>query len=77
MPDKYDDNTKMPFGVFKGKKLANIPADYLLWLLLNERTNPPLKVYIEENIEVLRKEVINNFNTNQNGKQKFSSSTKR
>lgn len=26
----YDDNTLMPFGMHKGKKLANVPADYLL-----------------------------------------------
>lgn len=64
MPDKYDDNTIMPFGVFKGKKLANIPADYLLWLFVNKRTNPPLKIYIEQNMQILEKEITNKLNTN-------------
>lgn len=76
MPDRYDDNTIMPFGVFKGKKLANVPGYYLLWLLENKRTTPPLKVYIEENIESIEKEILNT-NTNQNEKRKFSSSNKR
>lgn len=28
---KLDDNDPMPFGEHKGKKMADIPASYLLW----------------------------------------------
>ncbi len=27
----FDDEDLMPFGKFKGKRLADVPADYLLW----------------------------------------------
>lgn len=46
----YNDNTIMPFGIYKGKKLVDIPDDYLVWLYNNNKTNPPLKKYIEENL---------------------------
>lgn len=50
-----DDNTLMPFGQHKGEKLANIPADYLIWLY-RKGTTPELVEYIEDNEEVLLKE---------------------
>lgn len=31
----YTDSTPMPFGKYDGKKLANVPASYLLWLRSN------------------------------------------
>lgn len=30
-----NDESIMPFGKHKGEKLANVPADYLLWLYDN------------------------------------------
>jgi hypothetical protein len=54
---KYTDQTKIPFGKHEGEKLANIPAEYLIWLFENNRTNPPLTVYVRENLDNLRKEV--------------------
>jgi hypothetical protein len=51
----------MPFGIHKGKKLANIPADYLMWCYRNDRMNAPLKLYIEENkgfLEMEEKEIL-------------------
>ncbi len=57
----YTDTTEMQFGIHKGKKLANIPADYLLWLYRNGKTNQPLKLYIEENkgfLEMEEKEIL-------------------
>lgn len=44
----YTDTTEMPFGIHKGKRLANIPANYMLWLYRNGKCNIPLKLYIEE-----------------------------
>ncbi len=55
----------MPFGKYKGVQMANVPADYLLWLY-SEYTDPnprfgfisqPVKLYIEDNIDLLKKEV--------------------
>ncbi len=50
-----DDNTPMPFGEHKGKKLANVPADYLIWLY-RKGTIIGLMRYIEENEDVLLQE---------------------
>ncbi len=53
----YTDETVLTFGKYKGEKLANIPAEYLLWLYDNKKVfKQPLKNYIERNMEVLKKE---------------------
>lgn len=61
----FTDETLMPFGKHQGKKLANVPASYLLWLedqikpkAPNKRTlNEKLLLeYIEDNRDVLIKE---------------------
>ena len=48
----YNDETILPSNWRKhaGKKLANVPEDYLIWCYENNRVNPPLKVYIEKYI---------------------------
>lgn len=51
------DKSKIPSGKFKGEALANVPADYLLWLLQNGKCFGELKRYIEDNEEVLLQEV--------------------
>lgn len=51
-----DDNSVMTFGVHKGKKLANVPANYLLWLNDQSWCKPEMKKYITENLDVLNKE---------------------
>jgi len=54
---KYTDKTLMPFGKYKGTALANIPASYLLWLRENANNlSEPMKAYLEDNLEALRKE---------------------
>lgn len=50
-----DDNTPMPFWEHKGEKLANVPADYLIWLY-RKGTIIGLMRYIEENEDVLLQE---------------------
>jgi uncharacterized protein (DUF3820 family) len=47
------DTTLMPFGKHKGKPLANVPPDYLLYLL-QSNVKDPLLSYIKENFEVLK-----------------------
>jgi uncharacterized protein (DUF3820 family) len=46
----------MPFGIHKDKKLANVPADYLMWLYNENKLTQPLKLYIEEHLEILKAE---------------------
>ncbi|MBN2668774.1 MAG: DUF3820 family protein [Bacteroidales bacterium] len=49
----------MPFGKYKGHKMANIPASYLIWLYdKGGLKDEAVKAYIEENREVLDKENI-------------------
>lgn len=51
-----NDNTLMPWGKYKGKKLANIPAQYFLWLLDKGIKDAGLKAYILDNLDGLRQE---------------------
>jgi hypothetical protein len=53
----YTDKTILDWGKYKGVALANIPADYLLFLyfdLEDGLKHIPLKNYIEDNIDVLK-----------------------
>lgn len=54
----YTDATPMPFGKHKGVALANVPADYLLWLHKDGCQNGALKTYIKENLDALKAEVV-------------------
>ena len=50
-----DDNSLMPFGDHAGKKLKDVPDDYLIFLYDEEsgwieREHPGLYDYIEENL---------------------------
>lgn len=51
-----NDQSIMPWGQYKGEKMANIPASYLLWLLDNNKCGGEVKKYIEENKESLVQE---------------------
>lgn len=51
------DTDLMPFGVHKGKKLIDVPASYLLWLLENNKCSGEVKKYIEDNKDVLQVEI--------------------
>jgi uncharacterized protein (DUF3820 family) len=52
-----EDTDQMPFGKHKGKALANVPGDYFLWLYKGDLSKyPKLKAYIEDNMEILKKE---------------------
>ena len=52
-----DDNSVMPIGKYRGKEMANIPPEYLLWLLENGNTYGELKQYLIENKEVFESEI--------------------
>lgn len=56
--EKFTDKTPMPFGKYKGILLANVPAEYLLWLLGQNIADGLLKNYIIEHKEQLHREII-------------------
>lgn len=56
------DHSLMPFGKHKGRKMANVPSDYLLYLYNKDLEDGDVKTYIEENIDVLKKEVKEGIN---------------
>lgn len=45
----------MPFGKYKGTPLGEVPDSYLLWLYENGIQSWPLKSYIEENLDAIKK----------------------
>ncbi len=50
------DKSPMPYGKHKGKQLANVPADYLLWLYKNNKCNAQVKAYVIDNLEVINEQ---------------------
>lgn len=52
-----DDSTLMPWGKYKGVKMGNIPAFYLLWLYDNNKCNGEVKNYIKDNLDALKQEL--------------------
>jgi len=56
----FTDNTPMPFGKHKGKAMANVPADYLVWIYENyDNMHANLKEYIRSNMDALKIEAAN------------------
>jgi uncharacterized protein (DUF3820 family) len=52
----FTDDTPMPFGKFKGKRLGDVKPDYLLWLWDNgmaEDTGKSIHAYIKQNFKRL------------------------
>lgn len=47
----------MPFGKYRGEKMANVPPEYLLWIFENNKCTPDVAKYIAENLEVLKSEI--------------------
>lgn len=53
------DSDYMPHGKYKGKvQMANLDAEYLIWLKDNDRASPRVAQYIRENEEALREEIM-------------------
>jgi uncharacterized protein (DUF3820 family) len=51
-----NDNSPMPFGKYKGQKMENVPASYLLWLYDENKCNREVRDYIKDNLDVLEDE---------------------
>ena len=54
--NKLTDNSTMWWGIHKGKKMANVPASYLLWCFDNNKCSPDVAKYVSENYEDLKQE---------------------
>lgn len=52
-----DDNSLMPFGKYKGEKMANVPPEYLLWIYENSKCTPKVAFYINRNLDVIKSEI--------------------
>ena len=54
--ETFTDRTPMPFGKFRGKAMANVPAIYLLWLYNKGCRHAGVKQYILDNLNELNAE---------------------
>jgi uncharacterized protein (DUF3820 family) len=61
------DTSRMPFGKFKNEKMANVPAEYLLWLHKEGKCFGELRQYIEENMSILQEEIEMSRKEKKNG----------
>ena len=56
------DTDLMPFGIYKGKAMANVPASYLMWVEDNVKPNAMTNrvlVYIKDNRDAILLELKN------------------
>jgi len=51
------DQSIMSFGKYKGHKLANVPAEYLIFIYNEYDLKPDLRQYIKDNLQGLRQDV--------------------
>lgn len=56
MAQKLEGNDLMPNGKYKGTKLDNVPAQYLLYCYHNDWLVPSVKRYVKENYLAIQKE---------------------
>jgi hypothetical protein len=56
MSNKLDDDSIMPWGMHKGKKMINVPAGYLLLMYEERKCSFDVKLYVEDNLAVLKKQ---------------------
>lgn len=47
------------YGKYEGKKVSQIPAEYLIWLYENDRCSPMIKDYVKKNLSILKMEAAN------------------
>ncbi|CAA7196718.1 hypothetical protein [Chryseobacterium potabilaquae] len=52
-----EDTDIMPYGIHMGKQMQDVPADYLLRLYEEGQLTDPVKIYIEDNLQVLEIEI--------------------
>lgn len=54
LPLPLTDESPMPFGKYKGKKMADVPDYYLLYIYDNYDLQPHVKTYIEQNLAAIK-----------------------
>jgi hypothetical protein len=56
--EETKDSDIMPFGKYKGEKIGDVPASYLLWFADSDlaKSWPMLAEYVEKNRKLLEKE---------------------
>ncbi len=54
---QLQDDDWMPYGKHSDKKMANVPASYLLWCYENKKIRNDVAWYVERNMDVLKEEV--------------------
>lgn len=47
------DTDLMPWGVHKGKRMIDVPASYLRWLIESNKCSGEVKKYIEDNLDII------------------------
>lgn len=52
--NEFTDDSLMPFGKYKGQKMANVPAQYLMFIYDQDWCRGKVKQYIDDNLEVLK-----------------------
>lgn len=57
MEEKLTDESIMPSGQYKGKRMIDVPGKYFWWLYDNNKCTKQVKEYIEENLQVIKAEV--------------------
>lgn len=53
------DTDRIWFGQHQGKRLIDVPADYLIFIYEKGKCPGPLRKYIENNMDALKKESKN------------------
>ena len=54
---KLTDESLMPWGKYKGEKMADVPASYLIWIYENGKYNMDFGRYVLDNWDGLKLEV--------------------
>lgn len=56
------DDSIMPWGKYQGKRMAEIPDHYLLWLYENQYCSGDVKIYIAQNLDAIRSNIARQKN---------------
>lgn len=51
------DESKMPWGKYKGDSMCNVPASYLVWCYESGKCSKDVKDYVLDNLDVLKEEI--------------------
>jgi uncharacterized protein (DUF3820 family) len=51
------DDSMMPFGQYRGRQMADVPAEYLFWLYDTGKCFGAVKAYIIDNLEAIKSQM--------------------